>query len=279
MKYFFLFAALVAVRLNAQTTLSFDKRFVQSEDKWVAFPPGEDSSYVYGFIYIDEQAGLTLNYEGRFKISPTGTFVPEKLESTSMKVRLEPNDVLVAFIPESKFQELRVAAAPEWLKYYKTDTNSVARLYRWGFMYNGWSECARALTYLQIARQIDPGYKGLSAELAFSYNCLEQYSDAEAILEKEIQINPSDAYVNKEYIYTLVKSNNIDKAVKQFNISLETMKDKQYHAENCYNILQYYFTQKNKTNFSKWYIEFQKHPNENKIMVQYADKMNRELNK
>ena len=74
MKYSLLLVILFGIRLNAQTILNFDKRFVQSEDKWVAFEPEEDSSYAYGFIYIDEEAGLTLNYEGTFKISSTGEF-------------------------------------------------------------------------------------------------------------------------------------------------------------------------------------------------------------
>ena len=279
MKYSLLFIILFATRLNAQSTLNFDKRFVESEDKWVAFSPDKDSSYAYGFIYIDEQAGLTLNYEGTFKISPTGEFIPKKLDSTNMKVRLQPNNVLVAFIPDNKFQELKVPAIPDWLKYYKTDTNSIERLYRWGYMYNGWDECAKALTYLEKAEKINPKYKGLAVELSFSYNCLKQYGKAEAILEEEIKTNPTDAYVNKEYIYTLTKNNKIDDAVNQFENSLRSLNDNQYNAENCYNILQYYYNQKDKGNFNKWYKVFQDQPNENKMMTKYAENMKADINK
>lgn len=279
MKYLFLICALVATKINAQSTLSFDKRFVQSEDRWVAFKPDKDSVYLYGFIYIDPQAGLTLNYEGNFKILPTGEFVPKKLDSTNMKVRLQPNNVLVAFIPDSKFQELKISAIPEWLKYYKTDTSSVERLYRWGFMYNGWDECAKALTYLERAEKLNPKYKGLAVELSFSYNCLKQYDKAEAILEEEIKTNSEDAYVNKEYIYTLTKTNKIDKAVNQFEKSLKNLKDKQYNAENCYNILQYFYSQRDKANFNKWYLVLQSQPNENKMITRYADNMKTDISK
>ncbi|MBS0646773.1 MAG: hypothetical protein JSR97_09335 [Verrucomicrobia bacterium] len=279
MKYSLLFIILFATRLNAQSTLNFDKRFVESEDKWVAFSPDKDSSYAYGFIYIDEQAGLTLNYEGTFKISPTGEFIPKKLDSTNMKVRLQPNNVLVAFIPDNKFQELKVPAIPDWLKYYKTDTNSIERLYRWGYMYNGWDECAKALTYLEKAEKINPKFKGLAVELSFSYNCLKQYDKAELILEEDIKTNSGDAYVNKEYIYTLTKNNKISKAVNQFETSLKTLKDNQYNAENCYNILQYYYNQKDKANFNKWYDILQKQPNQNKMITKYADNMKGDINK
>jgi tetratricopeptide (TPR) repeat protein len=279
MRYLLFFVILFATKLNAQTTLNFDKRFVQSEDKWVAFKPDKDSTYAYGFIYIDAQAGLTLNYEGTFKILPTGEFVPKKLDSTNMKVRLQPNSVLVAFIPDTKFQELKISPVPEWLKYYKTDTSSVERLYRWGYMYNGWDECAKALTYLERAEKINPKYKGLAVELSFSYNCLKQYGKAEAILEEEIKTNPTDAYVNKEYIYTLTKNNKIDNAVNQFENSLKSLNDNQYNAENCYNILQYYYNQKDKGNFNKWYKVFQDQPNENKMMTKYAENMKAYINK
>lgn len=279
MKYLLLLVTLFAIKLNAQTTLSFDKRFVQSEDKWVAFKPDKDSTYAYGFIYIDAQAGLTLNYEGTFKILPSGVYVPKKLDSTNMKVRLQPNNVLVAFIPDTKFQELKIPQVPDWLKYYKTDTNSVERLYRWGYMYNGWDECAKALTYLEKAEKLNPKFKGLAVELSFSYNCLKQYDKAEAILEEEIKTNSTDAYVNKEYIYTLSKNNKIEKAANQFEKSLKILKDNQYNAENCYNILQYYYNQKDKENFNKWYKVLQNQPNENKMLTKYADNMKTDINK
>jgi tetratricopeptide (TPR) repeat protein len=279
MKYLLILLTLTATKLNAQTTLSFNKRFVQSEDKWVAFTPDKDSAYTYGFIYIDAQAGLTLNYEGTFKVLPSGEFVPKKLDSTNMKVRLQPNNVLVAFIPDNKFQELKISPIPDWLKYYKTDTSSIERLYRWGYMYNGWNECAKALTYLEKAEKINPKFKGLAVELSFSYNCLKQYDKAELILEEEIKTNSADAYVNKEYIYTLTKNDKIDKAANHFQTSLKKLKDNQYNAENCYNILQYYYTQKDKINFNKWYDILQKQPNENKMITKYADNMKAGINK
>jgi len=277
MRFFLVIPIFFAINLNAQTTLDFNKRYVESEDKWVAFKPGKDSAYAFGFIYIDEHAGLTLNYEGTFKIMPTGEFVSKKLDSTNMKVRLQPNNVLVAFIPETKFKELRITAIPEWLKYYKTDTNSVASLYRRGYVYNGLGECAKALLYLERAERTDPKFKGLAVELSFSYNCLKEYGKAEAILEEAIKT--TDAYVNKEYIYTLTKINKIDKATKQFEKSIKNLSDNQYNAENCYNILQHFFYQKDKGNFNKWYNELSKHPISNKLIRQYADNMKSELDK
>lgn len=269
----------IVTNLNAQSTLDFNKRFVESEDKWVAFQKNEEDSYAYGFIYIDEDAGLTLNYEGTFTITQNGEFIPTKFNNSSMKVRLEPNDVLVAFIPEDKFNNLKIEAVPDWLKYYKENENSIERLYKWGFMYNGWNECAKALTFLEKAEKINPKHPQLAVELSFSYNCLKQYSKAENILEKEIKSNSKDAYVSKEYIYTLTKSNNIDKAIKQYKAATKILEDKQYDAENCYNILQYFYFKKDKENFNIWYKELSKLEINNEMIKQYANTMNEDINK
>jgi tetratricopeptide (TPR) repeat protein len=206
---------------------------------------------MYGFIYIDAQAGLTLNYEGNFTISDNGIFIPKKIDSTNFKIRLQPNKVRVAFIPENKFEELQVPPIPDWLKYYQTDTNSVQRLYRWGFLYNGWNECTKALTYLERAKKINPEFKGLAVELAFSYNCLEKYDKAILILQNALVSNPADAYINKELIYAELKSGQLDKAAESCKIAIKVCTDKSYNGENCYNLLYSYYLKKDKTNFCK----------------------------
>ena len=75
-----------------------------------------------------------------------------------MKVRLQPNRTAIAEIPESKFKGLNIEKTPSWLASYKTDESSIERLYRWGYMYNGWSECEKALTFLEKADKINPNF-------------------------------------------------------------------------------------------------------------------------
>ena len=279
MKFILSFLLFGIIPLQAQTILKFDKRFVESEDRWVAFRMDKDSSYAYGFIYIDSQAGLTLNYEGKFKISPSGIFMPVKLEDTNMKVRLQPNRVLVAFIPQEKFKELDIQTTPDWLKNYKTDTTSIERLYRWGFLYNGWGECNKALTYLEKAQKINPKFKGLEVELSFSYNCLGQYEKAIDILKYTIQENPTDAYINKELIYALTKSGQLAKAAESCKKAIKDCKDDSYNGENCYNLLYEFYIKKDKANFNKWVKETKKWASKNEKMIQSIKIMEDELGK
>ena len=279
MKYFFLLLTLFASTAQGQSVLKFDKRFVESEDKWVAFQKGKDSTYIYGFIYIDAEAGLTLNYEGNFTISEVGTFIPKKPDTSSIKIRLQPNKVRVAFIPESKFAELQIPAIPEWLKNYKTDTASVERLYRWGYMYNGWGECSKALTYLEKAEKINPHFKGLSVELAFSYNCLSQFDKAILVLQNALQTSPTDAYINKELIYAQIESGQLDKAAESCKRALEVCTDKSYHGENCYNLLHKYYEKRDKKNFDLWLAETKKWTSENAKMTRSIKAMEEDIGK
>ncbi|OAQ43644.1 hypothetical protein A5893_16960 [Pedobacter psychrophilus] len=258
MKYFLILLTLTSLNLKAQTDLNFNKRFVECEDKWVAFQINKDSSYNYGFIYIDPTAGLTLNFEGSFKINSNFKFIPKKLDKTSMKVRLQANNVKVALIPEGKLEELEVKIIPDWLKLYKSDSNSIQRLYNLGYMYNGWNECSKGLTFLLKANEINSEFKGLAVELAFSYNCLGDYEKAVKVLQKALSTNPTDAYVNKELIYAQLKSGKLEDASKSCKEALAICKDTSYNGENCYNLLYTFYEKKDKENFSIWLEETKK---------------------
>lgn len=256
MKYFLLILTLTSFNLKAQNSLNFNKRSVECEDKWIAYQMNKDSLYTYGFIYIDENAGLTFNYEGEFKINKNGVFIPSRKISASLKNRLQPNRIAIAVIPEEKFTDLQISKTPDWLKYYKEKENSIDRLYKWGYMYNGWDECVKALEYLEKVKKLDPNYKGLKVELAFSYNCLKRYDDAVKIVKEALKIEPKDAYINKELIYSLAKLNQIDMAESMFRKALKLCDEEKYNAENALQILQGYFLKKDNRNFELFLNEF-----------------------
>jgi tetratricopeptide (TPR) repeat protein len=259
MKYLFVSLLLITSNLKAQTILNFDKRFVECEDKWVVFNKRDTSqTYAYGFIYIDAQAGLTFNYEGTFTISPNGTFIPKKIDSASFKYRLTPNQVKVAIIPETKFKELQISEKPEWLKYYETDTTSIERLYRWGFLYNSWDECTKALTYLEKAEKINPQFEGLNTELAYAYNALEQYQKAIDILNATANSNTMGWYFYKELSYAEMNLGQLDKASDACKKGIEATNDKQMKSEIAYNIAYQYYKRKEKDNFKYWADETKK---------------------
>ena len=283
MKYFIFLFTLLTITLNAQNNLKFDKRNVQCEDKWIAYQMDKDSTYTFGFIYIDSQAGLTFNYEGKFKIEKDGKFNRLKNEFGNevgfIKSRLQPNRTAIAEIPEAKFKELNIEKTPEWLKAYKTDENSVDRLYRWGYMYNGWNECEKALIYLKKAEKIDPKFKGLQTELAFSYNALGKFDKAEFALKKAVEENPKDCYTYKELAYTYTKLVNFEKVEETYLKMSKICTEQNFVQETAYNLAYEYFKAKDKTNFKKWKIEAEKWSKTENQYTKNLNKMEIELNK
>lgn len=262
----------------SQEKLIFNTKFTQSEDKWVAFEADSIGSHNFGFIYIDSQAGLTFDYAGTFKIDNNGKFILKKKElESSMKVRLEPNNRLVAIIPESHFSELEISKFPEWLKYYKEDENTIERLYKWGYMYNGWEECAKALEFLEKAKKINPDYKGLRVELGFSYNCLGQFQNAINILKDAIKLEPNDAYIYKELIYSQINNNQLDDAIRTYDKVVSEITDKAYNTENAFNILGVYFRQRNLEKFNEWINKTQ--IDKDKRFGPYVEKLKKEIAK
>jgi tetratricopeptide (TPR) repeat protein len=278
-KLFFILITLVILGQKAQaqdTLLNYNKHLIDCIDKWVVMQP-KDSSFMFGFVYFDVAAGLTLNLEATFTVA-NGKLLPNRQNDFNGKIRIPENsNLIVALIPQEKFEELQIQPKPDWLKFYKSDTTSVTWFYKLGFLYNAWNKCEEALTFLEQAQQIDSNYKALLPELAFSYNCIDQYDKAVSVLKKALNNNTKDAYINKELIYALVHSEQIDEAEKICKNALKICEDKTYNAENCYNIMQYYYNIQDKKKFNTWYKELKKHPNENAMITKYAKIMKTDI--
>ncbi len=251
MRCLFLFA-FVAIQANAQTTLNFNKRFVECENKWVALRTAKDSIYVYGFIYMDVAAGLSVHQEGSFKITKENVFVPAKVPANGIFItRLQDNQVKVAWIPSEKFKELEVTDPPFWLASYKADTTAAPWLFRWGFVYNGGNEIGKALSYLERVQKIDPKYPGLDFEFIYAYNASNQFDKAITFINEALKTRPNDGNLYKELLYAQIHSNQVSQAE-------ETYKKGAIHcsvdvkAEMAFNILYTYLQLKNKERFNYW---------------------------
>jgi tetratricopeptide (TPR) repeat protein len=270
MKHLALFLLIFTLTIHAQNELKFDKRYVESEDQWVAFAADSIGNHIYGFIYIDSEAGLTLDYSGTFSIENGKYISKKKVTEGSMKYRLEPNNNTVAFIPDARLKELAVDKIPDWLQYYKKNEGSIGRLYRWGYLYNGYHECEKALTYLEKAEKIDPDFSGLQTELAFSYNALGRFEEAETALKKALKTNPLDCYTLKELAYTYKNLLQAEKSAEVYNKMAVACNEKNYIQETAYNLAFHYYEQKDKKNFKKWAKEARKWGDNNQYTQQLA---------
>lgn len=250
---------------NAQHKLKFDTRLLDCEDKWIALPMSKDSTYIFGFVYLDNTAGLTLHYGGTFKPNENNKLliVKKEFKNKALKIRLTPRPIKVAIISDDDLKEMDMAKIPDWLSIYKSFGDSTDRMFRLGFTYNAWGESGKALQYLEKVKNVNPKYNGLDFELAFAFNALAQYDKAIEIIEEALKNKPDDCNLNKELVFALTKANQLDSSIQKIRNSLEACKNKEIRNEMLWNIIAYYFKKKDKEQFKTWSekgeIEFSGH--------------------
>ncbi|WP_316845335.1 hypothetical protein [Pedobacter psychrodurus] len=278
MKYILTLLLLWSIGSKAQTELKFDHALIDCEDKWVAFPMNKDSTYNFGFIYLDKMAGLTLNVEGTFKIDAKGNYEAKKIINSSVKHRIPPTKVLAALIPLTKFSELQIKEIPDWLHFYKTSDTDVNRIFRLGFVYNQWDLAEKALINLEKVKAINPKYNGLSFEFAFAYNVLKQYDKAAKVLKEAIVENPKDCLLYKELVYAQLNVKLTD-AEETYRDADKNCSDNAYKSEMAHNIAYHYYLLKNKQKFNYWGEEVTKYSKPEDQFSQKLKLMRAEMDK
>lgn len=253
MKFFtVVLSLLIAIRSDAQDQLVFSKLFIEAHEQWIALPPDSSGNHSFGFVYIDTQAGLTLDFGGSFSILADGSFKKQPSEKLSIKYRIPHNARKVAIIPEHKLVDLGVTPIPGWLKIYQGEQPTANRFYRLGFIFNEWQQCEPALQFLLAAEKLDAKLPGLATEFAFTYNCMEKYDQAIPYIQQALRVDSKDAYTNKELIYALSQTGKLTEAEAAFNSAKAVVTDKTWFSEMAYNILHGYYDKKDRVNFDKW---------------------------
>jgi tetratricopeptide (TPR) repeat protein len=264
---------------NASTNqLKFETIYYDAIYKWVAFPKTEtDSTYVYGFVYLDMQAGLTFNHEGVFQIDDTGKLVSSKKEPYNMvKMRLGNSTKNVAVLSPTQIKELGVTPVPDWLKYYKKPIDDAESLTRTGYHLNAVGGSKKALEFLLKAYKKSPHHKGLEFELGFAYNALGQYEKAIEILNKATTNDPKNALLYKEFGYAYLNLHKLPEAEAIYKRGVEIATDKELSCEMAINMANYYFIQKSKDKFNEWANLVKQNASPNSQYIKYVEHFEKE---
>lgn len=239
---------------QSSSDLIFDRSFINCEDQWIAMSEKE-GKYTFGFVYIDCQAGLTLDRGGSFTINEKGQYqlVQDSLTKVGIKYRLSTeNNFFVARIPNEHFEEIGVAEYPDWLASYKKGIDSAKCLFSHGFIYNEWNECNTALNYLNQLAKIDSSYPGMNFEFAYAYNCLKLYDKAIPYTKALIKSDSTDCLGWKELIYGQLNSGLIFDAASSAEKMLSHCNNNGYKGEATYNVAQHFYKANDKMNYKKW---------------------------
>ncbi|MGH1338452.1 MAG: tetratricopeptide repeat protein [Aureispira sp.] len=239
-----------------QEPLEFDTKYYACEDQWVVFPKeATDFTHLYGFIYLDEEAGFTFNLEGKLEVNDAGQLmaVPkEDEENASIKIRLQPTTSLVAVLSSKQLEELKLPKEPEWLHFYKKSDDEIASLLARGYHYNHVGASELALPYLKEAYEKKPILEGLAFELAYAYNATEQHKKATDILIKALNQDPKNYFFYRELGFAQVRLGQIKEAEKTYEKGIRLSNDAYQKSEMGINMTQAYFKLKDKKGFKKW---------------------------
>lgn len=246
-------------------TLKYDTKYYEAVDRWVAFPK-TDSTFFYGFLYIDNSAGFTFDYSGDAKIIDNGLkVVSERTETISQKVRLDIKTKDVAILSNEQVSSLQLPAIPDWLATYKMGSDSVDFLKNLGYHYNHVGASHLALEPLKEAYEKEPHYKGLEFELAYAYNALKQYEKAIVVLDKAIENDPDEYYFYRELGFAYRYLDQLDKAETIYKKGISISDNDFEKSEMAVNMAQAYFLLQNREKFDEWA----------KITRKYAEKGSR----
>ncbi|PZW37630.1 tetratricopeptide repeat protein [Mesonia algae] len=265
---------------NKLTELNFDTKYYDAVDNWVVFPKKEtDSTYAYGFIYIDQMAGITLRYGGTLKIEKDKFVSSAKANNSMIIHRLTKKTNNVYQFSDKQISELDLQKEPEWLSTYKSNENTAEYLKDIGNHLNHAGAVDKALVPLLKAYKIEPHLKGLEFELSFAYNALKEFNKAIEILEKAIENNPNDYQFYRELGYSYMNLEQIDEAEKTYLKGIKISTSDFEKSEMSVNMAQAYFRKKNEKKFNEWSEKTLKYAKEGSQYAQYIEYFKKEWNK
>lgn len=262
--------------------LKFDSKYFNAVDKWVAFPKkDDDSTFVYGFIYLDNQAGFSFNYESRFQITDNGLLnIPkDSTLANNLIYRLESNTSLVSILNENQISTLNLPKQPEWLSIYKEGSHKLDYLKNEGYHYNHVGASELALKPLLDAYKIDPHYEGLEFELSFAYNAIGQYENAISILKNAIENNPKNFYFFRELGFSYKNLNKISEAEIAYLKGIQISDNDFEKSEMAINMAQSFFQLRNKEKFDEWAKLTRKYAEKGSRYAQFIDYFEQNWNK
>lgn len=105
---------------------------------------------------------------------------------------------------------------------------------------------------------MNPAHENLGLELGYTYNALEQFDKAQAVLQASASSSTDKCYFYKELSYAQMHSDQLAEAAKTAKEGLSLCGDKALKSEMAYNVAYRYHLIKDQTNFELWSKETEK---------------------
>lgn len=269
MKRVFILLLLCAYGARAEDGLKFDKLLIDCENKWVAVSLDNGTKYVFGYVYLDNSAGLTFNLKGSFTIE-NGVYLPKHIPE--VKNRITPSESKVALIPSKRLAELQVEKTPGQFDYIGKN-NKQDRYLKLAMTCKKWKRFKQAERYEALA---------VSTYTYFSFDGTNFISETipkpqETSRIRVLNGNYTDSY--QQEIFRLAKADKMRAAQLTYIEAIRICGDESAKADMAYNIAYQYYIKADMRNFDIWCNEVKRWIVKDNSYADKLDKMRTMLSK
>lgn len=262
MKKFLLFLFLsfqigVFAQVELPKDLVFDKTFFEAENQYIMLSPNKSSAEAFvGLAYFDDSAGFSFRLLGMY--SPETKTVSLADSNGITLVRWENLGAKVAVVPQNLVAEWKLPEVASFLKNYKSSKPAKELLVDKLSFANGAGLYETALTGLLKLKNENYKSEKFYFELAFSYNALGKFADAEKIITEAESNGLKNELLVKEKHYSLLHQNKTSEAGDYLKNNFSNFKNKNYLSESIINQTLFYYNSKDFQNAEKWIANYRK---------------------
>lgn len=259
-------SVMLSLSLFSQTQkLEFVTTVPDAEGSYVVIPNKDASKqdYTLGFIYYDNMAGYSCRIVGDISVKDDklSFTTPEYLKTSMMTSRIGNFGVQLAKLNPNTVKELKIKNPPEWLAIYNSSNPKDEDIVKRASQMNGAGATKLALTSLK--KLYDNNYKSelLYFELAFAYNALRDFTNAEKVASEAIKNKKDSDNLKKEYLYSLVNQQKIKEAEDFVTKNEDRMTDPAAKTECFQNLAAYCANLDKLDSAKKWLAKVIAQPN------------------
>ena len=254
----------------------FDKKYYQAYNNWVVLPKkATDSTYTFGFIYLDRTAGFTFQVYPKIKVKSNKLYLLKDTvinRLTAVKHRLDGRykSVNWAILTDPQISDLGLPKQPDWLSIYYKGKEDVSFLKAMGYQLNHIGLSKEAIPYLLKVFKINSKHEGVYFELAYAYNATGKFKDAENVLKEAIKFDKNNILFYKELMYAQMKIKNISDAEKTTLKGFKIKGSDAIKAEMAFNLTANFYNNKKNDKFKKWLAFMKQYDAKDQKFKQYV---------
>ncbi|WP_309640499.1 hypothetical protein [Flavobacterium sp.] len=235
-----------------QPNIIFDTDYFNAVDHWVVLPEkATDSTYLLGYVYLDEIMGFTLFCENTITIN-NKEWIVNSTTANIIKTTLDKMTPLVYLLSANDIEKMHLPEKPQWLKVFDSIEKSTDDLVLIGYQYNAVGKSDLAIPFLKKAFAKKPKTKNLAFELSFAFNAIADYEKAIAVLNLALQYDDYNYMLYRELGYALLKIEKIEDAEKAYEKGLSLCDNEIQKRDIALDMAQTFFHLKDIEKFKKW---------------------------